>query len=394
MAVSRIEHFKQRWKVYVFVVLPLAAFVLLAFTGFLSDMFTGLMARVEIPFGAYGSSDYYGEESLEERIAGSDVIAMVKLRSVSQVVEHHGYLEEAKAYGVALEFTFDVLEYLKGSGGNTLVGVVYDTDAPFNTKLGASMFGENLLAERDTRWDGREAIVFLSDNHPSLPSSKKADRYWFGILRFMGEDHYTIASPHAKNWLPSASPPSGSAGSASTDPSFLLDVPSQGSSQATTWSSAIATSTDPVIKLSQLKARIGLITSEVNAGDGSTAYEQCVQLKYETQRRLQHKVDFFASLGDTFKVQERHDFDSGRPAGNDVYTDSVAPFLMQYTAEPPNRGADTFKLFGEDGKLFTVRWAWYCIVCEAAACGPVQLLLRHPAHRDGDMRRMGRYREK
>ena len=174
----KFAHFKQNWKWYAFVGLIFGTLALMFSTGFLSDMLMGAIARSGLPGAISGSAaPLDGESSLEERIAGAEIIARVKLRSVTQVAEHYGYKD--KAYGVALEFSFDVIEYLKGNGSSTLVAVAYDMDVPFRTKLGASLFGEDLLAERDMSWDDREAIIFLADDHPSLPSSKKADRYWF-----------------------------------------------------------------------------------------------------------------------------------------------------------------------------------------------------------------------
>ena len=93
-----------------------------------------------------------------------------------------------------MEFTFDVQEFLKGAGGSELVGIVYSVDVFYETRLIAQLMGLDLRTERDTQWDEREAIVFLSDidiDHP-LASSRDSDRYLLGWI--WREDLYSIAS--------------------------------------------------------------------------------------------------------------------------------------------------------------------------------------------------------
>ena len=115
--------------------------------------------------------------SLETVIVKSDVIAKVKLVSVAQVVEKLDWPpDERTLYAKALEFKFEVLEYLKGSGGSHLVAVAYDLDSRYETKQSAAADGQDFLNERDTRWDDREAIVFLADDIQTLPSSKQPGR--------------------------------------------------------------------------------------------------------------------------------------------------------------------------------------------------------------------------
>ena len=171
-------HIRRRWRIYLYIGLPILLMGVALYTGFAADMGTAVLVRLpkSIWYG-YGSGEHdFGPSLLEERIVGADIIARVKLKSVSQVVEFHDYSVGETAYAVALEFKFKALEYLKGSGGGEIEAVAHDLDAPYNTRLGAATLGENLLSGRDTRWDDREAIIFLSDNHPSLPSSKETDR--------------------------------------------------------------------------------------------------------------------------------------------------------------------------------------------------------------------------
>ena len=66
--------------------------------------------------------------SLEERIVRSDAIARVTLVSAAQVVEEiSGWPSQGDtSYANALEFRFNVLEHLKGSGGSEVVAIAVD----------------------------------------------------------------------------------------------------------------------------------------------------------------------------------------------------------------------------------------------------------------------------
>ena len=147
---------------------------------------------------------YDGPTSLEERMVKSDVVARVKLVSVAQMVEKAADWpsEGETSYRNALEYTFKALEYLKGSGGTELVGVAVDLIDSYTTEAEAAAGAEDFLRARDTRWDDREAVVFLENDHPFLPSSGQADRYLLGFVRNnYGQDHYTIASRHSTSHL-------------------------------------------------------------------------------------------------------------------------------------------------------------------------------------------------
>ncbi len=177
--------------------------------------------------------------SIEEQIIRAAVIARVRLISVSQGMESSDYgmygaglvardsntgeIEPFGSdltlggrfvppkYGSVLVFTFEVLEYLKGSGGSQAVGVakqqpMYDTPkeavensdrlCPRITTWIACRL--NLLGTRDTQWDDKEAIVFLDDYR----GGRQEERFLFGHHSFHGVDGYTTYSGIDKKWLP------------------------------------------------------------------------------------------------------------------------------------------------------------------------------------------------
>ena len=308
---------------------------------------TGPDAETAPPAGAglLGSGPFYaGPASLEERIAGADVIARVRLRSVSSGAELRELTKDgALKHLAALEHRFDVLEYLKGSGGGELLAVVNEL-VDHETAERAAEASAALLSARDTRWDGREAIVFL------WYGLRQTDRYLLGgIITDYGYfgDYYTIASRHAKRWLPAAS--AGGASGATGAQRFLLDdprpVPSDGSDR---------TARAPTITLAQVKAKIAQIEREAVAGGGSEAYRECLYHKYEWERQVRYWKE--ARGGVYYSIREDEGIASGLPSGSLAHRSGESASLSQkYGATPPSDyGKD--RLAGRDADLFHPRW--------------------------------------
>ena len=224
--------------------------------------------------------------SIEEQILWDDVVARVRLISVDGAV----VVEPGGTYRGALEFRFRVLEYIKGNGGAEVVAVTIDEDR-YDTASAARASVPGMVATRDTRWDGREAIVFMLDYH----AQNGRTTYLLGGHPVYGEDGYTVASRHLKTWLPEAATTTVT-GARSTDAAekrFLLDAPSdagaQGSSSRSVSPPAQA-GIAPTITLSAFKAKVAELQAEVAAGDGSEEYRNCVFLKYLWLRRLKTKA--------------------------------------------------------------------------------------------------------
>ena len=267
---------------------------------------------------------YHGQASLEERILMADVVARVSMVSVEGGVVDSDYGSPAWKRA-AMRFRFRVLEYLKGSGGSEIVGVVPDADGYYEypTEAKARTRAQELLAGRDTRWDDREAIVFLVS---------KAWGHWLGYVNYAGDDGYTVASRWFKNWLPEAAAASGAAGQ-SGDKRFLLDAPSSAGASGARGASG---ETTPTITLSALKTEVAELQIEVAAGNGSEAYRTCVAIKYAVDRRYRWRIDNGQVIGGL----SLH-IDSGLAAG------SVA--FEGYGSEGSGH-----RLEGRDKDLFTV----------------------------------------
>ena len=321
-----------------------------------------------LPEGGHGARlPYYGPRTLEERILGSDVIARVRLTSTDQVVEELAYSNGETMYAKALEFNFRVLEYLQGSGGSELAAVAPDLGATYGTRQGATG-GPDLLAGRDTRWDGREAIVFLSVDHPSLPRIAQAARYWFGPLRLVGEEYYTITSERAKRWLPSASS-GGARGSGGDEQRFLLDVPQSGGEAASVRSAQSGGAA--TITLGKMKARISEIDREIAAGGGSQAFRDCLYYKYEWEREVRYRKD---SLGGVYhRIREDEALASGLPAETRAYRSIDAGLALQeYGPTPPDGNWGEFRVVGRDEDLFAPQWPGVAVTARPLPAGTYQ----------------------
>ncbi len=305
--------------------------------------------------GLLGTMFYHGPTSLETRILSSDVIARVELVSASQVVERlSDYPTEGDtSYVKALEFKFKALEYLKGSGGNKLVAVAYDREGRYETEEGAAASAEDFLSVRDTRWDDREAIVFLWDDHLYVPSTKKADRYSLGALRYFafGGDNYTIASRHNRMWLPAASANAlagviAAIASGGGEQRFLLEAPNDEASVLAR-SAQGGTDETQTIALSELKERIAEVEKEVKAGDGSEEYWECVQWKYMSEGRVRYIIErdgeYYHNVHDVALA-------SGDPAGSHIYTWHF--YGGGSPTDPAKYKAEDW-IGGRDGKLFS-----------------------------------------
>ena len=295
--------------------------------------------------------------SLDIRIFGADAIARVKMRSVAPAVERidpadvvFGYDETEKSesekwyrdngyssieyYLGRMDFAFQVLEYLKGSGGNAIVGSV-EIDSSIvivaeNKAAALNLVQSYYIDSLDKRWNDREAIVFLE-------ASDDAGRYELGLYGGSAVDGYSVASWLEKRWLPAASSGAAGAAGAGGEQQFLLDAPpSSGASGAADESAA------PKMGLSKFKTAIAAVNAEINAGDGSEEYETCLLRKYVWAQYVR-KAHEDGSLYKRTDVQ----LDSGLSGGFPMYLDDGQK--AQSTDEIPN-----YWLGGRDKDLFGV----------------------------------------
>ena len=287
--------------------------------------------EVPVPSVSFG---YNGPTLLEQRILASSVIVRVQLHSATSTVES-GTTYLGMKYFARLEFSFSVLEYLKGSGGGDIVAV-WDAAPLFDTRQEAEAALPPIVAARDTQWDDREAIIFFRQEYQEfLQSTQQVDRYYlsWGGSWSIPDDGYSIASIHDKLWLPAASASSQPGGGPQR---FLLDVPT-------------AMGTGPTITLGEMKAKIAAVEAKLSGSDGSEEYRQCVLETYEIERSKIYFEEQYPdrNYADPFFPLE-HTVGSGLYATCTLYEDDQG-----YGYPPDDRNRLWFN--GGDSDLFSVQ---------------------------------------
>ena len=326
---------------------------------------------------SYGA---WGVASLEEMIADSSVIVRGTFNSVRPVgvkfpSEHLFY---DGSYVGSLEFTFDVLEYLLGTDqGNTIAGVAYGAtlydgpeDYKASTAAQATELARSLLEYRDTRWDDREAIIFLS------PVSGRT----YLSLGMIGPNLFkiTIADAERKRWLPNASAPaasstsggrstsSTSSGSKAAGKYFLTDEPSGSRRGRATGQPAL-----PNISLTDLKAKVATVEAKVADGGGSEAYRECLSYTYNFNRIYQFSYRLTSGT-----------IESGLPAGTRALTYEKAIEIHQ-GLEKPSDFDNRFWREGPDAHLMGQEYPGYVTILRPLPAGEyVSFLLRRDAEMD------------
>ena len=295
---------------------------------------------------------YEGPRSIEERTLKSPVIARVRLDSVSSTTEPGPTYQGVKHIAL-LEFNFSVLEYVKGNGADDIVAVW--AAESFDTQHEAEDALPAFAAARDARWDTHDAIVFLQNSAPYIPSTQQADRFFFsGVHRVAGllDDYFSLSSRGNKLWLPAEAATSASSQPTGDQQRFLTDVPP-------------ATGAAPTITLGELKTRIATVATKLAAGDGSEEYRECVQRTYRNERINQYSI---STGGDGyFSRTPNQELASGLPSSSIVLEKSAYGGLPNIRAEVWLEGADAglFSVvygdsiphdFSGDGEIDSIRY--------------------------------------
>ena len=199
---------------------------------------------------------------------------------------------------MALKFNLAVNEYLKGTGPSSIVAVWVDGKS-YDTREAADDRRDVILAERDAQWDDRESIIFLYGPGSGLGASLDAELQLTNhLLRYVGDpyspdDFYSLHSEGNKRWLPAAT----STGSTGDSQEFLLDVPPP----------------TETITLGDLKRKITQVAAELDGGDGSEEYRECVLDKY---RYIRNQRNWPEERGHTYGAWDLdYSLVSGQPAG-------------------------------------------------------------------------------
>ena len=219
-----------------------------------------------------------GETSLEERIANYPTV--VKARMTSESIEVvAGAARLQGNYYAAVKFHLAVSEYLNGTGADNITALWVPADV-FGTRQEAEDALPDIRARRDTQWDNREAVFFLQDVPVNLIPTLQGDNHYFLEDGSSYTDNYSLSSKYHKLWLPAAAAATGATGQSGTagdGQEFLLAVPTGPVGAA--GASGASTPAGSTITLGALKQRIAAVTAELNAGDGSEEYKECVKIQ-------------------------------------------------------------------------------------------------------------------
>ena len=327
-----------------------------------------------------------GVASLNEMIASSSVIVRATFRSATPVgirsviaTRQEAGVFQVDGYHGSLELTFDVLEYLKGFGGTEVKGIAYGgpiSSVHADTAEKAADLARPLLDGRDTRWDDREAIVFLRppqalEYHSHL--SQQMDHYWLGEVSkwLKSTRQVTVASGEGRAWLPKATTSTTGTGgrsrSVSKEQHFLLEDPAiSGGSVGASSVSSSRESTTSSISLTALKAKITSLETEAAASSDAQAYRECIAVT--------HRANRLAS-GTTYEAL-LSTMESGLAAGSTVYTyrDAVRIHLRRFgSTEPADFGQVWYE--GRDSHLLTYEYPGYLNVVRPLPAGEYRAFL-------------------
>ncbi len=255
----------------------------------------------EAPPGTSIVDSGLGSAGMRERVFDAAIIARVRLKGSTSTAEFH-YTEDdgSSVYRGIVRFRFEVLEYLKGTGGNELVADAtvdiksevirdimdrnargeiikwhsVDRENPYTTKDLALEAARKWEKDRDTRWDDREALVLVRETQQPAASASSggSKRYSIGPIYDYGIDTtYRV-------WLPSSSSTQGG-GVSSGETRFLLEPPGAASASA-----SAATAQPATISVSELKAEIAKMDKWLKDGEGVEGYLKCVRASFFDER--------------------------------------------------------------------------------------------------------------
>ena len=285
----------------------------------------------------------FGQVSLEEMIASVDVIARVRLGSVTAFAEELDLGGEiGRRHFAVMEYTLNVQEYIQGTGDNTIKAGVIERGLGHTSSGDAAVLAAQFLEWRDPQWDNKEAIVFLEGEHPGpygMGSIDAENGPYYG-------DEYSIASPHTKYWLPEVAGARGASSASSSNKRFFLDAPTGSGGGGGASGASRSSSSTPTITLASLKTKVRDFNQELSSGGRSDAYRMCLIDKREAERRVRERGDLpYQRPLRTYNKE----LQSGLPAGAVVYPKDYAGDRTPVT---PGRWDGVRDLRGQDAHLF------------------------------------------
>ena len=125
------------------------------------------------------------------------------------------------------------------------------------------------------------------------------------------------------------------------------------------------------ITTSALKALIGRLQAEVDAGDGSEEYHECVLGKYRSKKEFQRRKEHLeADPNREFAIQFDRQIASGLPAGTEVFVGGDFLILAEaLRLNKPTYGDTLVVKTGRDAGLFAKGWPLTAITARPLPAG-------------------------
>lgn len=280
-----------------------------------------------VTFGGSGSTLHpilYVSPSLDEQIFISDTIVRASFKSATAGTEPDP--NQSGAHRAVNNLTFTVHEYLKGRGPSELAVVVRD-DHDYNRPGHHSSFGylnqtealtkaRNLLQQRNTTWDNRQAVLFLVGSQTP---------FRFTLSNDVVQDTFDYSiDTLSRAWLPQllTTTSSSTRSSTRTSDNYITD----GSVEPL-----------PTISLSELRSKINLLAATLAQGANIPGFRDCIldQILHERHRRATPWTP----------PQLPAALTSGSAAGTELYRDEWPSYYR-------NEQYQRFWLSGPDAALF------------------------------------------
>ena len=295
--------------------------------------------RAPYPIGHTIGQSYTAPTSVEELVFLSDIVARVRLVSAEAGVQPV-YVQNELMQQAAFAFRFQVLEYLKGSGGGEL-----SVKVPVE-KIGTSWLqymsadseealgiAEAHFVVRDARWDNREAIVFLKSKPAPPPEQGASGASVNDSLQFtdVGASssnifRYSISSDMNKAWLPTTNA-NAATGAADSDQTRYFTAEPPQSSGATGASASSASS----ISLANIKELITANDALLERNQAVPYFEECVRDKF--------RFTAVYKTGSYMETRYETEIASGmRPGSVEIWEDieDGDPYYATWWIEGPN----------------------------------------------------------
>ena len=247
-------------------------------------------------------------DSVDQYIFRADIIVRASFLSAAAGVESAGV-----AFLPVNNLRFRAVEYLKGAGAaefTVAVAPLAYSETTHATRQEAQRVAEEQLAARNTTWDNREGVLFLTHGtwgaSGSSGSSGATEPLRFA-LRGVSRSRWDYSLDKLERaWLPAQSA-AGSSGQSDTDRSYLTSAGARPGAAGAAGSS---------ISLTDLQSKVTAIDDLLTRGVGVEGYRDCIAQQFAQET---YKREYLARTGTELRdLVFEHHISSGLAAGQSI----------------------------------------------------------------------------